>query len=507
MRVLREHWFILACFILPLGFFSWFGVCRLIARDEGFYIYAAQLVGAGKVPYSDFFYPQMPLVPYLYGCLMKLVGFSWEAGRIVSVFWTVVTACLLGQYLRSKLGSAWAVVGVALFTTSVLVFTWYTTVQTYGLSACLLFASCIALDRYLNSSASIVWLLTSGFLFGLAIDTRLFFAGLGPLVVLLLLSWRKSPVLVRVRDAALFSLATGFTLLPVLWIASLDFDAFWYNNLGYHLNRSSFTFADAMEKRQRIVQVLTGLTLSPSRKFDSVFQYPILFWLTTIWLLRSVYLRRWPGLPALFALGLWGLNLIPTPTYVQYFAPTVPFMIVLALFGAKDIYDWASRSAAFEKGARTLLVLLLGVYLWHLPSDVERYTRSGVGVIGIGNPVFARDWTVSKMGEVAKKLDFYTAPGEQVIAFWPGFFIGSKAEIYPGLENHFGIAASRKLGSDQRRRYKLLAKDEILALVRAGAVDIVVSNDIPPRRGLRKALEEGGYESIDRVVRTRFYTR
>ena len=55
----------------------WFSIVatnRLIAKDEGFYVVAAQLVSEGRVPYLDFFYPQMPYLPYLYGSFLRLFG-------------------------------------------------------------------------------------------------------------------------------------------------------------------------------------------------------------------------------------------------------------------------------------------------------------------------------------------------------------------------------------------------------------------------------------------------
>ena len=63
-----------ALFVLCLVFSSWCVGERLIARDEGFYTYAAQLILEGKHPYIDFFYPQMPLLPYLYATSGALFG-------------------------------------------------------------------------------------------------------------------------------------------------------------------------------------------------------------------------------------------------------------------------------------------------------------------------------------------------------------------------------------------------------------------------------------------------
>ena len=43
-------------------------------QDEGWYLYAAQLVGEGKMPYRDFFYTQGPLMPVVYSAF----AFVWR---------------------------------------------------------------------------------------------------------------------------------------------------------------------------------------------------------------------------------------------------------------------------------------------------------------------------------------------------------------------------------------------------------------------------------------------
>ncbi len=48
--------------VLLLLFFLQISSSRLVAGDEGFYTLATKLVSQGRVPYKDFFYPQMPLL-------------------------------------------------------------------------------------------------------------------------------------------------------------------------------------------------------------------------------------------------------------------------------------------------------------------------------------------------------------------------------------------------------------------------------------------------------------
>src|SRR5882757_1777342 len=56
--------------------------------DEGWYLYASRLVYRGQLPYRDFSFTQMPLLPYVYG-LVQLVKPSLYLGRVVSVAFTI----------------------------------------------------------------------------------------------------------------------------------------------------------------------------------------------------------------------------------------------------------------------------------------------------------------------------------------------------------------------------------------------------------------------------------
>jgi len=54
----------------------WFGSLN---QDEGWYLYAAELAGEGKMPYRDFFYTQGPLMPQVYAVLAP----AWERGGLL----------------------------------------------------------------------------------------------------------------------------------------------------------------------------------------------------------------------------------------------------------------------------------------------------------------------------------------------------------------------------------------------------------------------------------------
>ena len=57
----------------------WWGA---VNQDEGWYLYAARLVGEGKLPYRDFFFTQGPVLPFIYS-VMPIHGLL--SGRLVTI--------------------------------------------------------------------------------------------------------------------------------------------------------------------------------------------------------------------------------------------------------------------------------------------------------------------------------------------------------------------------------------------------------------------------------------
>jgi hypothetical protein len=59
----------------------------LMNADEGYYAIATKYVVEGKIPYRDFAYPQTPILPYLNGIIMKIIGFGQIEQRIANLAW------------------------------------------------------------------------------------------------------------------------------------------------------------------------------------------------------------------------------------------------------------------------------------------------------------------------------------------------------------------------------------------------------------------------------------
>src|SRR5262249_36163936 len=108
-------------------------VLRLIDADEGIYLFNTRLVMEGKLPYHDFHYPQMPLLLYVYGAWLKIVGLSWYAGRALSALFATALGVALAHHVARVTGRrAWGLAAAGIFALSAFAFGWLPLVKTYA---------------------------------------------------------------------------------------------------------------------------------------------------------------------------------------------------------------------------------------------------------------------------------------------------------------------------------------------------------------------------------------
>jgi hypothetical protein len=203
---------------------------RFIDGDEGFYLMASRLVADGQRLYADFFFPQMPLVPQVYGRWFWLLGAGWRSARVLAALCAVGTGLVVAEEARRRTASTfWGLVALGLYVGSGFVIGWFTIVKTFGLAALLLTGGAVVLQRPSLRAA-----FAGGLLLALAIGTRLYLVVALPCAVLYL--WREaSPA----RGRRLLALAGGVlaACLPLLPTILRDPQAFYFGNVVFHTLR------------------------------------------------------------------------------------------------------------------------------------------------------------------------------------------------------------------------------------------------------------------------------
>jgi hypothetical protein len=480
--VLRERWLWVPVALLPALTLGPLAVLRFVDVDEGSYAIAAKLVLDGVVPYRDFLYPQTPLLPYVYGAWSAVLGQHWLVLRALSLVLALSVGVMLTRHLFVRFGLRLALLGSTLFATSTLVFTWYPPVKTFALATALAFAAYVLIAR--SDPSPRAWLL-AGALASLAVQTRLLMVGAA-----LAFGWEA---LRTGRGLARYVVGFAVALVPTLVVFALDPRAFAFGNLGVHGVRSEGGLVGNFEQKAKVVANLLGIA-TESRPLP---QYLLLAGAA---LVAAFALRRVQGRTPLWFLTaalLAVVALIPTPTYTQYFATTVPFLIVGVVELVRALATEARPAAKLHGGVVPAAgIVWLGLYLVLAPVDLYRAAHP------------SQEDRPLRVQEVVDYLDPRTEPGEEVLASWPGYLFGTDAKPVPGLENDFAPHDAEPLTPEQARRYHLLTAAQVEQAIRERRTRLVVVklwHVLPPVPDYDGAAREAGYRLVAEINGARIY--
>jgi hypothetical protein len=472
----RERWLWLPVALLPALTLAPLAALRFVDVDEGSYAAAAKLALDGVVPYRDFFYTQTPLLPYVYGAWSEVLGEHWLVLRSLSLVLGLVTAALLTRHLFVRFGLRFALLGSVLFATSTLVFSWYPPVKTFALATALAFGAYVLAARAAPGPRA--WL-AAGALASLAVQTRALFVGAAVAI-----AWES---LRTHRGFLRYALGFVVALAPTIALFALDPRGFLFGNLGVHGVRSEGGLVGDFEQKAEIVANLLGI----STEARPVPQY-LLLGVAAVF--AAIAARRKTGRVPLWFLiaALLGIvALLPTPTYTQYFATTVPFLVVGVVELAHDTPRDRRRLLLASVAA-----VWLGLYLGFAPTDLATVVRASA------------ENRPARVQEVADAIDARTEPGEEVLSSWPGYLFGTDAAFVPGLENDFAPHDAEPLTPAEARRYHLLTDDRVEALIRARHTRLVVVklwHVLPPVPDYDGAARAAGYRLVEELNGARIY--
>jgi 4-amino-4-deoxy-L-arabinose transferase-like glycosyltransferase len=438
---------------------------RFLDGDEGVYAYASRLALHGHVPYRDFFYEQMPLLPYVYGAWIGIFGESWYAARSLSALAAAATGALLYLHVERRLGGWSALAATCLYALSGLVFGYFTIVKTFALASLFLFGAYILVEARRPR-----WL-AAGLLVGLAVDTRLVFAAAIPAFAVLAARRRALPPFGGGLAAGLVSSVVFLALSP---------HAFVFDNLRYHGEKTSHGLVGEPVQKLRIAANLIGFGSA-----DHALGLQFLLLLAAAAGALGLLRRRLPFAAAV-AVSLGIASFLPTPTYVQYFCVVVPYLVLLAV----------------ELAARWPRAALAGLAAY-----------AAAGAVALAHDVRTSPLLKPSIGSVERVSDAVqsrTRPGETLLAGWPGYLFGTHAQAVSGYTNQFAPVAAAKVSPREARRVHVLSEPALEELIRQRVPRLVVERNwvtSPPFADWDAALRQGRYRLVATVETARIYVR
>jgi hypothetical protein len=445
---------IVAAFMVPAA------ALRVVDGDEGLYAMAAKLVANGKTPYVDFWFLQTPGVPYVYGAWQRILYESWYVLRGLSVVLTLALGCLVYRHVLKRSSSRrLAVIAVVLFASTPLAFQWFPTIKTYALSTFLLFVAYV----WAESGSPRAWFIAGVFL-GLAIDVRLLFASV--VVVFLLYARRRAPLL-------LLGLVLG--LIPSIWLFAIGPARFLNETLGTQTDRRHVSLATNLSGKMRTI---ARVLVEPHYLFLAAIGV----------LLIAVCIHRRKGLPLSVAIAamLAITNLLPTPSYNQYFVTLIPFLAI-ATIELIQLLDISAHilERRFLAVAALIIIVPAAWSLHHITSSNATRSR------------------ISDVRAISRAVDRHTRKGEVVMAFWPGYIYESHVRQIPGLEDDFAPSAvfNTHLSAARAAAYHMLSTPEMYQAIRSHEIRLIIFGRGNANRGIRwrRVMLAAGYRPIERV--------
>jgi hypothetical protein len=467
----------LATWLVPIA------LQRLVDGDEGYLLMASRLVSEGLLPYRDFFLPQGPVLPAVFGACFRLFGRSWYGARVLAVLIAVATGALVYCETRAATRRWWAAgFATALYAASGATIGWLTIVKGYGLAAVWMMAALFLVGMAVRrggdrGAAGLSMLAGAGALLGLAASTRLYTLAVAPALAMGLVARPRDRRLLARRLGA-FALGCVVGLLPLLLGYAVAREAFVFDTIRFHAVREfgqDSLFGSPSAKLPIVLKALGfhGEASYGDRQLMGLVLVAVFAFLARLGLgklgasSRSKTGRTSGTSTAGWAwLALLAASVLPNPFQPQYFCLLVPFLAVegglllVALLRARPprLEGWWPRLVV--AGACLYLTYHAAVG-WH---ERDRFLHTGEGVPGVESSERAVRWRLATIAAVARAIDAQRI--SPAGSWWPGYLVSTRASLPVTLANDFGLRAAETLPLDTRRKLHLVTSEEIGDMVR-----------------------------------------
>ena len=406
--------------VLALLFFYSMG--EPLNHNEHMYLAAGHLARDAEL-YGDFAYLQTPYLPVVYAWIFAALDTTHLllTGRLVTFLCAAGTAILVLRQARAAAGDGFVALVVLLsFFMNKNVQGVFDESSNYALSmlASLVAFRCMVLGTG-DGSVRRGWVLAAGVAIAVAIGVKLTCAPLAAALGAQALLYPRERKL-RARFAGVlipFSLGILIGLAPAMRFVGNDPAAFFFMNVGYHLENSRL-FAEAGPGRSRLGFLLEKQVLSAS--FAIVVACALVAFASRARIRAAVRERAWPraslALAVLMSVAGSLSAFVPTPPHYPYYAVPLPF----ALFVLAELCSLAPPVASVRRVLVALALVALG-------TNLHRYLRA------VDLP---DGWTPTRVSAIGSRIRASVASAGAsgpVATLTPLFALEAGLPIYPQL--------------------------------------------------------------------------
>ncbi len=476
--------------IIGLGLIGYLAYGRLVflyyriagGVDEGMYLVAAREALGGKLPYRDFPSIQGPLYPYLLGLILGPFSFDERAARLFAIGVVALTLLVVAAAATRFAGRLGGVLAFLLLLTNLDFVTEQSSgVQPSGPTGSLLVALAALAFAGNRPVLAIVPL-------GIAAGTRVLFAPLAVLAVLVAALWRRDAR----RPLAVGIVLALLTFGPFLVAAPR---AFWFDTVGYQSQRAAIAtrldggLPDTLRTR------LAGIRSGALAELGAY--WPLLAGLGVSTLLLSwARARERLGQRRTLTLGflvtgtgaMFLVDLLPDPFNPRYPVPQLP----LAAVAGGSALAWLIHEAD-SPGTRSLAAVVAASLLLANPFVASREAA--------GSPNFVETYRprppVEALDEVAAFVRAVTPEDGVLITLETPIASQARRPLWPGLElASWGVLS---LPDDDARAVGMTTPGLLAEAIESRQASAVIASDrytwelprLPNRERIQRALKDG----------------
>lgn len=440
---MKKHWlflFILFLYTLLSSIFLYLGDLN---QDEGFYLLASRLVYQGKVPYRDFAYTQMPLLPYVYGIFQKMLGPGLYQGRITSLIFGFLTLLLVYLTAKNLKDEQAGLIAMALIATNPYQIYFFTIVKTYALASFLLMVSIYFFSSNFNKTVSYTLALIFAIL---ATATRLSIAPAAGLLLLYI-------ILKEIKKPQIFIVPLLAGLL-IFWLWLYRF---------YKLAPENFIFFNFVYHSQRYIGNLNRILLYKIGFVSRLIQNYLAFFILLAFSLffcfsklckqdESVKFTYYPLSSFLDKITFFKASVYTMQSKVLFITIVFCF-ITIAHISANMPYD------DYQTVCMPILAILIGIFLSFLLQKAEKEIKKGLTLLfsttmllclvsaPINQTLFMSKqeliWFLPKkppieyLKEIAKLIEQNSTETDLILTLSPYIAVEAKRNVIHGAENAY----------------------------------------------------------------------
>ena len=380
--------------------FLLYAVTWAFTYDEAYHLLAAQLIGAGRLPYIDFCFPQTPLNAYWNAFWMHLLGWNWRVPHAFAALFVIGAVLLTADYLMKRQPIRGWQVGGAIFAVLAIglngAVVEYGPVQAYGIALFGMVASFRLTVRAVDRAG---WRTpaAAGLFVGVAAASTLLSAAAAPVLLIWMAYYNRAGN--RWKKMAAFAAAITIPFAPAFWLFTRGPQQTWFNLFRYHVFFRKLYWPETTEHDLEILTqwIDNGQALVLGLLALSGLWYVVR---KSGWkqaLKAEFYLCGWLALAICAEVGR------AHPTFARYFLLATPFLAIPAVAGLYTV------SRAFDTN-RPLWPVLVVALLFALGLGRALHERQGMD-----------NWATYQ--RLAAKVDQVTPPNAPVYTVEPIYFL------------------------------------------------------------------------------------